>query len=58
MLSYSAPLLAESSGTPLRTIWSPVASQPLSTEESMGVRGSPEGGQYVSFSPVLASYQL
>jgi hypothetical protein len=47
-----------SSGTALRTICRPVASQPLSTEDRIGVSGSPLGGQTVSFSPVRWSYQL
>jgi len=40
------------------TILRPTASQPLSTDERIGVRGSPDGGQTVSFSPVRWSYQL
>ena len=58
MLSYSAPARRASSGTELRTIRSPTASQPLSTEERRGVSGRPLGGHTVSFSPVVWSYQL
>ena len=50
---------SETSGTAFETTWSAVASQPLSTDERIGVSiGSPVGGQTVSFSPVVWSYQL
>jgi hypothetical protein len=42
----------------LRTISRPVASQPLSTDDRIGVSGSPLGGQTVNFFPVRWSYQL
>jgi hypothetical protein len=58
MLSNSAPARAASSGTLRWTTRRPVASQPLSTEERIGVSGSPVGGQVVSFVPVWWSYQL
>ena len=37
---------------------SPVASQPLSTEDRNGLTVSPESGKVRSFSPVAGSYQL
>ena len=46
------------SGTRAATTFRPVASQPLSTDESHGVSGPPDGGHVVSFSPVRWSYQL
>jgi hypothetical protein len=46
------------SGTAFWTIRRPVASQALSTEDRIGVSGSPVGGQVVSFSPVRWSYHL
>jgi hypothetical protein len=58
MLSNSAPARAASSGTPRATRCRPVASQPLSTEDRIGVSGSPVGGQVVSFAPLRWSYQL
>jgi hypothetical protein len=58
MLSNSVPARSASSGTPWLTSRNPVASQPLSTEERIGVSGAPVGGQTVSFSPVRWSYQL
>ena len=45
-------------GSLVATTWRPVASQPLSTDDRMGIIGSPEGGQAVSFAPVRWSYQL
>jgi hypothetical protein len=42
----------------LATIFNPVASHPLSTEDRIGVSAWPVGGQVVSFSPVSWSYQL
>ena len=62
MLSNSACALAETSGTLVATTCSPVASQPLSTDDrigpSGGLIGRPVGGQIVSFAPVVWSYQL
>ena len=49
---------ARSSGTLRAVTRSPAASQPLSTEERIGMIGAPVGGQIVSFSPVRWSYQL
>ena len=42
----------------LATIRRPTASQPLSTEERIGVSAAPVGGHCVSFAPVRWSYQL
>jgi hypothetical protein len=58
MLSNSAPARVLSSGTSRSTRRTPVASQPLSTDERIGVSGSPVGGHVVSFSPLRWSYQL
>ena len=58
MLSYSAAARSATSGTLFETICRPVASQPLSTDERIGVSGSPLDGQTVSFSPFRWSYQL
>jgi hypothetical protein len=58
MLSYSACARCDSSGTLRATSRSPVASQPLSTDDRIGVSGSPVGGQTVSLAPVPWSYQL
>src|SRR3954451_10860905 len=48
----------DKSGTLLSTIFRPVASQPLSTEERIGVIAAPVGGQRVSLAPLRWSYQL
>ena len=58
MLSYRAAARSATSGTVFATTRRPVASQPLSTDERIGVSGSPDGGQAVSFAPVVWSYQL
>ncbi len=58
MLWYRAPARAETSGVLLATTFRPAASQPLSTEDRMGIIGSPVGGQAVSLAPVVWSYQL
>jgi hypothetical protein len=58
MLSYSARARWESSGTAPATTFRPVASQPLSTDDSQLSNGWPLGGQVVSLAPVRWLYQL
>src|SRR4051794_37538560 len=55
---YSASARRDSCGTLLATIRSPTASHALSTDERIGVSGSPDGGQTVNLAPVWWSYQL
>ena len=58
MLSYSAPARVATSGTLVATMCRAAASQPLSTDDRIGVSGSPVDGQAVSTAPVWWSYQL
>jgi hypothetical protein len=58
MLSYRSRARRESSGTLPATTFRPVASQPLSTDDSQLSNGWPLGGPSSSFSPVRWSYQL
>src|SRR4051794_3754275 len=53
----AATVGAEPASAPATT-FRPAASQPLSTDDRIGLSGSPVGGHAVSFAPVRRSYQL